>query len=69
MNWQKKGLYRIESNDGYIIASSFVNERLTVHVARAPRTTPIIYAGTDLETAMATCERHLTECQQRGGGN
>lgn len=68
MNWQKKGLYRIESNDGYMITSSFVNDRVTVHVARAPRTTPIIYAGTDLETAKATCERHLCEQQQKGVG-
>lgn len=64
MNWQQMSVYRMESPEGYIVTRSRVNERSVVYIARAPKTSPIIYAGRDVDEAKAVCERHL-----QGAGN
>lgn len=64
MIWEQMSAYRIESPEGYIISKSRVNERVVVYIARAPRTTPIIYSGYSIDEAKAVCERHL-----QGGAN
>lgn len=58
MLWQQLSSYRIESPEGYIISRSRVNETSVVYIARAPRVSPIIYAGRNLDEAKAICERH-----------
>lgn len=51
--------YRMESPEGYIISKSKVNEKTSVFIARAPKTTPIIFCGYDESEAKAACEDHL----------
>lgn len=58
MNWTQMSSYRIESPEGYIISKSKVNEKASVYVARAPKTTPIIFCGYDIDEAKAACEEH-----------
>jgi len=58
MIWQQLSSYRIESAEGYIISQSRLNERSTVYIARAPRVSPIIYSGRNLDEAKAACVRH-----------
>jgi len=60
--------YRIETPEGYIITRSRVNEKSVVYIARAPRVSPIIYAGRNLDEAKAACERHLSEQPKKGSG-
>lgn len=38
---------------------SRINEKKVAYIARAPRTTPILYCGYDMNEAKAACEEHL----------
>lgn len=58
MNWKRLSIYRIESPEGYIISESRINEHRTAYIARAPRTTPILYCGYDLDEAKTACDQH-----------
>lgn len=59
MEWRQLSSYRFETKEGYLITQSRVNEKKVVYVARAPRTTPIIYCGYDVDEAKRACEDHL----------
>jgi hypothetical protein len=68
MDWHQLSNYRIETPEGYIITRSRVNEKSVVYIARAPRVSPIIYAGRNVDEAKAACERHLSEQPKKGSG-
>lgn len=63
MNWyvirENMGNCRLETAEGYIIMRSRASEVITVYIARAPKTAPVLYAGYDFGEAKAACERHL----------
>jgi hypothetical protein len=59
MYWKQMSIYRMESPEGYIISKSKVNEKASVYIARAPKTTPIIFCGYDETEAKEACEEHL----------
>lgn len=59
MEWRQLSSYRFETAEGYLIMQSRVNELKVAYVARAPRTTPILYCGYDMNEAKAACEEHL----------
>lgn len=52
-------MYRFETAEGYLIMQSRINEKKVAYIARAPRTTPILYCGYDVNEAKAACEEHL----------
>lgn len=59
MEWRQLSNYRFETTEGYLIMQSRINEKKVAYIARAPRTTPILYCGYDMNEAKAACEEHL----------